>query len=92
MLNSQYPFMAFTLTRELNVDYFPFIDEPEIAKPLIQYYKILHPNQLNESLSYTQIGNKRIVKNENNLHQNELEQLTYWEPNTVGESVFNYWD
>ncbi|MGM0921280.1 MAG: hypothetical protein ACQEWW_08640 [Bacillota bacterium] len=92
LLNGQYPFMAFTSTRELYVHYFPFMDEPEIAKPLKQFYKILSPNQLNEPLRYTQKGEKIIVKNENNLHQDELEQLVYWEPKTIGDVVFNYWD
>ena len=92
LLNCQYPFMAFTSTRQLYTDYFPFIDEPEIAQPFKQYYKILHPNQLNEPLSYIQKGEKIIVKNENNLHQDELQQLAYWEPKTVGDVVFNCWD
>lgn len=92
LLNSQYPFIAFTSTRELNMDYFPFIDEPDIAKPFKQYYKILHPNQLNEPLRYIQKGDKIIVENENNLHQDELDQLAFWEPKTVGNVVFNYWD
>ena len=92
LLNGQYPFMAFTSTREVYVKYFPFIDEPELSKLFNQYYKILHPNQLNEPLRYTQKGAKIIVKNENHLHQDELEELVYWKPETVGDVVFNYWD
>ncbi|WP_068604431.1 hypothetical protein [Paenibacillus swuensis] len=92
LLNGQYPFIALTSTREINVHYFPFIDEPEIAKPFKQYYKLLTPNQLNEPLRYTQQGEQIIVINENTLHQNELIQLVYWEPKTVGDVVFNYWD
>lgn len=29
---------------------------------------------------------------ENNLHQDELDRLAFWEPKTVGNVVFNYWD
>lgn len=92
LLNSQYPYIALTSTREINVHHFPFIVEPEIAKPIKQYYKILTPNQLNEPIRYTQQCEKIIVKNENTLHQDELIQLVYWEPKTVGDVVFNYWD
>ena len=27
-----------------------------------------------------------------NLDKSELEQLTYWKPQTIGEVVFNWWD
>lgn len=92
LLNSQYPFMAYTSTRDINVNDFPFIDEPELSKLFKQYYKILSPSQLNERLRYTQKGKKIFVKNENNLHQAELEELVHWKPKTVGDVVFNYWD
>lgn len=92
LLNGQYPFLAFTSNRESNVHYFPFINEPELSKIFEHHYKILSLNQLNEPLRYTQKGKKIIVKNENTLHQDELEQLVYWQPKTVGEVVFNYWD
>jgi len=47
---------------------------------------------LNEPLRYTQKGKEIIVKNENTLHKDEMEQLVYWQPKTVGDVVFNYWD
>jgi hypothetical protein len=55
LLNSQSPFMAFTSTRELDVHYFPFIDEPELSKLFKQYYKIISPNQLNECQRHNQL-------------------------------------
>lgn len=92
LLNCQYPFMAFTSTRQLFTDSLPFINEPEIAKPFKQYYKILLPGQLTEPFNYTQKGNKIIVKNHHDLHEEELKQIVYWKPKTVGDVVFNYWD
>lgn len=92
LLNGQYPFIAFTSARELDVNYFSFINEPELSKMFKQYYKVLNCNQLGEPFRYIKKGKKIIVKNENSLHQGELEQLVYWQPKTVGEVVFNYWD
>lgn len=92
LLNSQYPFMAFTSARQLHTDTFPFINEPELAKSFKQYYKILHPVQLTEPFKYKQKGKKVIVANHNDLHQEELKQIVYWESKTVGDVVFNYWD
>jgi hypothetical protein len=92
LLNAQYPYIAFTTVREFNVHDFPFIDEPQLSKVFQPYYKVLTTNQLNEPLRYTQKGGKIIVKNVNTLHQVELEQLVYWEPQTVGDVVFNFWD
>ena len=82
LLNGQYPFMAFTSTRESNVHYFPFINEPELSKIFGHHYKILSFNQLNEPLRYTQKGKKIIVKmktpytkmNWNNLFIGNLKQ------------------
>lgn len=92
LLNGQYPFMAFTSSRESDVHYFPFINEPELSKMFERHYKVLSFNQLNEPLRYTQKGKEILMENENSLHKDELKQLSYWQPKTVGEVVFNYWD
>lgn len=92
LLNSQYPFMAFTSARQVYTDSFPFINEPDLANSFKQHYKILHHVQLTEPLIYKQKGKKVIVENRNDLHKEELKQIAYWEPKTVGDVVFNYWD
>lgn len=92
LLNNQYPLIAFTSARDIKEQFLPFIEKQVFLKVFNQYYKVLSPDQLNEPLIYTQKGKKIIVKNENSLHQAELEQLLYWNPKTVGEVVFNYWD
>ena len=92
LLNSQYPFMAFTSNRKIEEHSFPFVDEPELVKMLEPYYKVLNSSQLNEPIRYTQKGKKITIENVNSLHQAELEQLVHWQPKTVGEVVFNYWD
>ncbi|MDY0408816.1 hypothetical protein ACFFIS_04275 [Virgibacillus soli] len=92
LLNSHYPFVAFTSSREADEHNLPFINDIELSKTFNQYYKVLCLEQLNEPLKYTQQGKNIIIKNENTLHQDELKQLTYWKPKTVGEIVFNYWD
>ncbi|OIJ19163.1 hypothetical protein BKP45_14240 [Anaerobacillus alkalidiazotrophicus] len=92
LLNAQYPFLAFTAPRKLDTHDLPFIEIPEIAKPLNQFYEILSPAQLNEPFIYTKKGRKIRVKNKNKLHHEELQQIAYWESKTVGEVVFNFYD
>ncbi|MED4531857.1 hypothetical protein [Metabacillus fastidiosus] len=92
LLNRHYPFIAFTSARELNDLYLPFIDEPDLSKLFEQYYKVLSLYQLKEPLTYTQKRKNIIVINENELHQDELKELVFWKPRTIGEVVFNYWD
>ncbi|MBP3951835.1 hypothetical protein [Bacillus suaedae] len=92
LLNGQYPLMAFTSKRELDVYYFPFINEPELSKMFEPYYEILNLDQLSEPLNYIKRGNKISMENDNSLHQDELKQIIFWQPRSVGEVVFNYWD
>ncbi|GKV67149.1 MULTISPECIES: hypothetical protein [unclassified Sporosarcina] len=92
LLNSHYPFVAFITSREADDHYLTFINDIELSNTFKPYYKVLYLEQLNEPVNYTQQGKNIIIKNENNLHQDELKQLVYWKPKTVGEIVFNYWD
>ncbi|WP_246942403.1 hypothetical protein [Bacillus pinisoli] len=92
MLNSHYPYLAFTSSRPIDVCSFPFIEHPELSEVLKEYYLILSVSQLSETVEFTKKAKRIIVKNANTLHQRELEQLVYWQPKTVGEIIFNYWD
>lgn len=92
LLNNHYPFIAFTAARKSDEHSLPFIDDPELSKVFNPYYKVLRLDQLNESVKFYKKGKNIIVKNENTLHEGELEQFVYWQPKTVGDVVFNYWD
>ncbi|WP_227936429.1 hypothetical protein [Alkalihalobacillus deserti] len=92
LLNAHYPYMAYTDTRELYVDYFPFIANDQLADSFKPYYKVLSPSQLNEPLTFKRIKGKVSLENENTLSEIDLEQLVYWDAKTVGNVVFNYWD
>lgn len=92
LLNSQYPFVTFTSSRQADERNFPFIDDIELSNIFSPYYKVLCFEQLNEPVKYWQQGKNIIIENENTLHQAELKQVAYWKPKTVGEIIFNYWD
>ncbi|MCD8502638.1 MAG: hypothetical protein LRY71_14450, partial [Bacillaceae bacterium] len=38
LLNGQYPFMAFTSSRQSDIHSFPFINEPELSKMFEHHY------------------------------------------------------
>ncbi|WP_233880077.1 hypothetical protein [Virgibacillus halodenitrificans] len=92
LLNSQYPFIAFTSSRQVDELNFPFIDDVKLSNIFSPYYEVLCFEQLNEPVRYHRQCKNIILDNENTLHQVELKQLAYWKPKTVGEIVFNYWD
>ncbi|WP_102348574.1 hypothetical protein [Bacillus sp. Marseille-P3661] len=90
LLNMHYPFIAFAENR--GAYHFSFIDDPNLRKMFESYYTVLSSNELNEPLHFSQKGKKIIIKNDNTLHKYELEQIMYWQPKTVGDIVFNFWD
>ncbi|MUV38803.1 hypothetical protein JNUCC1_02674 [Lentibacillus sp. JNUCC-1] len=92
LLNSQYPFIAFTSSRQGDEHHFPFIDDVELSNIFNPYYEVLSFEQLNKPVRYHQQGTNITLENENTLHQADLKQLAFWKPKTVGEIVFNYWD
>lgn len=92
LLNSHYPFAAFTASRGTDEFYFPFIDDPELAELFSPYYEIVSREQLNEPAALRRHGHTILLDNENTLHPDELKQLAFWKPETIGDIVFNYWD
>jgi hypothetical protein len=90
LFNGQYPFMALAS----KVDYFniEFIDEPDLSRAFTKYFRVLSVNELNTPLLVKQYEGKIKVLNKNQLNTAELDQILFWEPKTIGEVIFNFWD
>ncbi|MBD0384878.1 hypothetical protein [Paenibacillus sedimenti] len=80
--NSTYPLLAFASS----VDYsgIIFIDPIDIFDTsLPNPYKILNKELLNKPIEIYDLER---------LRDYEIKNLKYWNPKTIGEVVFNYWD
>lgn len=90
LLNAHYPFMAFAYDVEYGK--ITFIDEPELFKQFSPFYNVLNTKELNAPVILMLGSKKSIVQNDNELNSDELEQISYWKPESIGEIIFNYWD
>ena len=90
LLNVHYPFMTFA--NEVEYGKIAFINEPELDKLFGSIYNVLGTKELNEP-AILKLGSKQtILQNENDFNKDELKQVAYWKPKTIGEIIFNYWD
>ena len=78
--NIHYPYIAFA--RRNNSDRFIFTSPPEWLQLPEGTVRFLSPSELNQDW-HGLCGE---------LSQEELKQIHYWSPQTVGEIVFNTWD
>ncbi|MFJ8072318.1 hypothetical protein ACIQZD_25990 [Peribacillus sp. NPDC096447] len=90
VLNEHYPFLAFASF--VDFENIKFIDEPELLKQFSPFYKVLSIEELNEPLYIKESTGKIILENDNELNSAELEQIAYWKPKSVGETIYNFWD
>lgn len=65
---------------------------PILTKQFAPYYTILLKAELNERIQLRSGRKKGVLLNENELIQEELADLVYWQPETVGHVLFNHWD
>lgn len=94
LLNSIYPFIAFTSSPEpYNMR---FVDHKQLRGTIIQLwgevYTVLKPVELDEPLRLKEAKGGLVVLNENTLNKWDMYNIKYWKPKTVGDVVFNYWD
>lgn len=94
LLNSIYPFIAFTTSPE--PPSMTFVEHKQLAAMINQLcgdvYRVLHPVELNEPLRMKEAKGGLVVLNENTLNKWDMYNIKYWKPNRVGDVVFNYWD
>lgn len=80
LLNEFYPYLAFASKWEDIV--IEYMDLPTLTNGFNEYYKVLSKKQLN----------LQFCKQEHDLAEEELKQVKYWQPRTIGEVMFNCWD
>ena len=90
LLNEHYPFLAFASF--VDFENIKYIDEPELLKQFSPFYKVLSIEELNEPLYIKESTGKINLENDNELNSAELEQIAYWKPKSVGETIYNFWD
>ena len=84
--NTMYDYIAFTNNRLITG--LAFIDHPELKALFDERYEVLTVAQLEEPL----VRSGHILLNENDLNEVELKYMNYFQAQTVGDLVFNYWD
>lgn len=83
LLNQHYPYLACASVIEIwNIE---FINEPVLFEYFSPFYIVLGTDELNAPFY-------QIPGGESELNSGEWAQITYWEPETVGDIIFNYWD
>lgn len=80
LLNEFYPYLAFASKWEDIV--IEYMDLPTLTNGFNEYYTVLSKKQLNLP----------FCKQEHDLAEEELKQVKYWQPRTIGEVMFNCWD
>lgn len=79
LLNRYYPIIAFT--NDLAMNQKTFVDISEDINVFVNY-DIIKADVLNSPFTYS----------EHNLSKAELKQISYWNPTSVGNIIFNEWD
>ena len=90
LLNAHYPFLAFA--DEAGYGKISFVDEPALGRLFSPFYHVLDTKKLNEHVILKPGSSKNILLNANDLSEAELKQIAFWQPETIGEIIYNYWD
>ncbi|GGF90603.1 hypothetical protein [Paenibacillus abyssi] len=90
LLNCSYPFVAFAST----VQYFDieYVEDSlsSVVDAFSNGFRVLSADALNQQLILDE--RTHTLLNENSLNKEELNQIFYWKPKTVGDVIFNFWD
>lgn len=81
LINKHYPYLAFAAA----VDFgdIQFVDIPALSKQFSHYYHVLDTIELSVFIE---------GKHKSELNRAELQQISYWKPENVGQILFNFWD
>ena len=90
LLNAHYPFLAFANKAEYGK--ITFVDDPALGKLFSPFYHVLDTKKLNERIILKPGSKRNILQNANDLNEEELKQIAFWQPETIGEIIYNYWD
>lgn len=94
LLNSIYPFIAYTTSPDsYNMT---FVDHKLLTGTINQLcgdvFRVLQSVELDEPLRLRETRGGLVVLNENTLNKWDKYNIKYWQPKTVGDVMFNYWD
>lgn len=90
LLNAAYPFLAFADRMQDGV--FHFIDEEALAGLFRPYYHVVSKAELDAPIVIRPENKKDPLPLTHQLSTEELEEIWYWQPKTVGEIIYNHWD
>ncbi|WP_230203563.1 hypothetical protein [Bacillus massiliigorillae] len=90
LLNVHYPLLAFA--RVAKYDNIDFIDEPILVQEFSPFYQVLQTTELNKPLNLSLDAEKWMLQNDYQFNEAELEEIVFWNPETIGEIIFNHWD
>ena len=83
LLNEHYPFLAFASAVEYgNIQ---FMDIPALHEDFSPFYRIMSKAELCKPFNLS-------LTRDYEIRSAELEQITYWKPETIGQIIYNYWD
>jgi hypothetical protein len=81
MLNEHYPYLAFAAAIESGD--IQFVDIPVLSEQFSLYYHVLDTKELSVPIK---------DKHKSELNSAELQQISYWKPEKIGQVLFNFWD
>lgn len=82
LLNAYYPFLAVAMSVDFKM--IEFMDINISVYPLDLEYQILSYRELNSQYNLEEL--KKY------LSKVEIKEINYWQPDTIGRIIFNYWD
>lgn len=86
-----YDYISFT--KNIEMTNLHFIDHKGLSVLFSEQFQVLFQEQLNERLIKKNTNKKGgFLLNDNDLGTVELEQINYFSSETVGQTIFNYWD
>lgn len=85
LFNASYPLIAFAALRDEGETRLEFVDD----EPLAAAFNALSPFR---ALSVAELKRPFGPEDLASLNEAECQQVTYWQPATVGDLVFNFWD
>jgi hypothetical protein len=87
VINKNYPILGCVTAGEPN-EYFQldYLDVIEVFRFFKDRFIVLSKDQLNQTLD------SRNTKFFQNLYDDEVKQIQYWEPSRLGDVIFNSWD
>jgi hypothetical protein len=81
------PLLACAATQQLTFHHpFAFIDFPELTDSFEPYFRILKKQEMEAPWIWTE---RELTAS---LSPHTIKDINYWQPRTVGEAMFNFWD